>query len=107
MALLEDVLQAYPSAMIVQTHRPPLEVLVSSSSLHAKMFGAVSDRIDLPSIGAAQLELYKELLARNLASRLRMDGAKAGARSVYAIAQPFVRMFQADVAEVVPGNRLP
>jgi hypothetical protein len=34
--LIEDVVREYPDAIIIQTHRPPADVIASSASVHAR-----------------------------------------------------------------------
>jgi hypothetical protein len=48
---LQELIASYPDAMIVQTHREPLEVLGSVASLTATLRGAFSDSIDPTAIG--------------------------------------------------------
>lgn len=69
---LDALLEVYPEARIVQTHRDPYEVMASVSSLHCMMRGAFSDAIDPKSVGRQQVELWARLLARSMAVRDRL-----------------------------------
>ena len=51
MLAFDALLQTYPDAQIVQTHRDPLTVLASAASLTAVLHGAFTDWPDLPEIG--------------------------------------------------------
>jgi hypothetical protein len=59
---LSTVLDVYPDAKVAFTHRDPLAVLGSVSSLVAHLRWAHSDRVDLPSIGRYHAELYARSL---------------------------------------------
>lgn len=48
---LDTLLEVYPDARIVQTHRDPLKVVASLSSLVATLRSLASDRIDIREIG--------------------------------------------------------
>jgi hypothetical protein len=68
---LETLLEVYPDALLVQTHRDPLEVLASVSSLECTLRGAASDAIDPVEIGSEQVELWAGLLERGMQARRR------------------------------------
>lgn len=57
---LGQLLSFYPDAVVINTHRDPYDVLVSISSLSAKMDGIVTDRLDTAAIGQAQLNYWEE-----------------------------------------------
>ncbi len=59
---LSTVLDVYPDARVAVTHRDPLAVLGSVSSLVAHLRWAHSDRVDLPAIGRYHAELYARSL---------------------------------------------
>jgi hypothetical protein len=74
---LSTVLDVYPDAKVAFTHRDPLAVLGSVSSLVAHLRWAHSDRVDLPSIGRYHAELYARslnALATNPDPRLAEPG---------------------------------
>jgi hypothetical protein len=60
---LDALLDEYPDARIVQTHRDPLRVIASLASLVTYLRGMASDRVDAREIGAD----WTERLARGLA----------------------------------------
>ena len=51
MLAFDALLETYPDAQIVQTHRDPLTVLASAASLTAVLYGAFTDEPDLAEIG--------------------------------------------------------
>jgi len=55
---LPTLMETYPDATLVVTHRPPAEVLASVTSLICTLRSAFSDHIDPMAIGAYHLELY-------------------------------------------------
>jgi hypothetical protein len=59
---LPTILSVYPDARIVVTHRDPLTVLPSVSSLVATLRLAHSDAVDMPTIGRYHAELYGRYL---------------------------------------------
>jgi hypothetical protein len=61
---LPTLLRTYPDASIVVTHRDPLAVLASVTSLVATLRYAHSDAVDLADIGAYHAELYARGLDR-------------------------------------------
>jgi hypothetical protein len=72
---LDALLDVYPDAMIVQTHRDPVQVMASVSSLHCTMRGLASDSVDPHFVGRQQVELWSRLLARSMAVRDRVPDA--------------------------------
>jgi Sulfotransferase family len=71
---LDALLEVFPDAIIVQTHRSPLEVMGSVASLHCALRGAMSDSIDPCAVGRDQLELWSRVLPRAIAMRDRDPG---------------------------------
>ncbi len=74
---LSTILDVYPDAKVAFTHRDPLAVLGSVSSLVAHLRWAHSDRVDLPAIGRYHAELYARslnALATNPDPRLALPG---------------------------------
>jgi len=71
---IDALLDVYPDAMIVQTHRDPLEVMASVSSLECILRGAVSDDIDPHAVGRQQVALWSQILRRGTAARDRAKG---------------------------------
>jgi hypothetical protein len=64
-------LAEYPDAMIVQTHRDPLSVIPSVSSLEYAMRGVASDAVDSREIGHQQLRQWPLLLEQGIRARDR------------------------------------
>jgi hypothetical protein len=69
LATIDALLAVYPDAMIVQTHRDPLEVLASVSSLHCVLRSAASDAVDPLEVGREQVELWSRTLRRGMQQR--------------------------------------
>nr|WP_249420223.1 sulfotransferase [Rhabdothermincola salaria] len=59
---LDELFAVYPDARLVVTHRDPLKILPSVSSLVATLRWAHSDRVDLGEIGGYHAELYGRAL---------------------------------------------
>jgi len=68
MLALDRLLEAYPDARFLWTHRDPAEVLGSVCSLIAYTRSWVSDRVDA-DLGQQQVELWAEALRRAMAFR--------------------------------------
>ncbi len=66
---VESLLAEYPDAMIVQTHRDPLAVTPSVSSLEYSMRGIATDHNDPHVIGEQQTRLWSGFLDRCVATR--------------------------------------
>ncbi len=71
--LITRLLDVYPDAHIIQTHRDPVTVCTSISSLVAMLRGVGSDAIDLKAIGRQQLDWWEKLLNRSLEQRRQLD----------------------------------
>jgi hypothetical protein len=69
MLALDSLVEAYPRARFLWTHRDPSEVLGSVCSLVAYTRSWVSDRDDSATLGAEQAELWVEALSRAMAFR--------------------------------------
>ncbi len=72
---LDALLDVYPDAMIVQTHRDPVEVMASVSSLHCALRSLASDAVDPRTVGRQQVELWSRLMTRAISMRDRVAGA--------------------------------
>jgi hypothetical protein len=68
---IETLLQVYPDARIVHTHRDPIKVCASVASLTAMLRGAGTDHIDLHAIGRQQLDWWAKLVNQALDQRKR------------------------------------
>jgi hypothetical protein len=70
--LLETLLDVFPDARIVHTHRDPVEVCASVASLTATLRGAATDAIDLKAIGKQQVRWWAKLIGKSLDQRKRL-----------------------------------
>lgn len=66
---LDALLEVFPDALLVQTHRDPAAVLASVSSLMTTIRGAMSDTVDAFAVGREQLEAWTWGMARTMAVR--------------------------------------
>jgi len=74
---IDALLGEYPDALIVQTHRDPLEVIPSVASLEYTMRCAASDAVDPVAIGEQQLRMWSQQLEQGMSARERRP-ANAG-----------------------------
>jgi hypothetical protein len=72
LAVIEDLLKAYPDACIIHTHRDPLDVMPSLASLSYTLRVLNSDHADPLLVGRQQADLWEGNLKRALRGR---DGA--------------------------------
>jgi hypothetical protein len=70
--LIETLLDVFPDARIVHTHRDPIKVCASAASLTATLRGASTDTIDLHEIGRQQLDWWAKLIGKSLEQRKRL-----------------------------------
>jgi len=70
--LIETLLDVFPDARIVHTHRDPIKVCASVASLTATLRGASTDTIDLHEIGRQQLDWWAKLIGSSLEQRRRL-----------------------------------
>jgi hypothetical protein len=61
---LDTLLEVFPDACIVMTHRDPVQAVTSYCSLSAVLCGIGSERVDLRAIGATWPRVWAEGLAR-------------------------------------------
>lgn len=73
---LDSLLEAFPDACIVQTHRNPLQVLPSLCRLSAAFRGIVSDRVDLRRLGDQYTEAMVRGTDRAMRARASADPAR-------------------------------
>ncbi len=71
--LIRELLDVYPDANIIHTHRDPIAVCTSISSMVAMLRGVGSDAIDLKVIGKQQLDWWEKLLGRSLDQRKQLE----------------------------------
>lgn len=77
---LDALLDAYPDAVIVQTHRHPAEVMASTASLHAVLRSAYSDDIQPTAIGAEILRHFSRAIEQ--ATRVRAQRPRDAQRFI-------------------------
>ena len=73
---LEILLEIYPDACIVQTHRDPARVLPSVCSLVAGWRGIYEDSVDRRGLGHWQLDMYAGMVGHAMAVRDASDRAR-------------------------------
>jgi hypothetical protein len=73
LAHLHVLLETYPDACIVQTHRDPSRVLPSLCSLVANWRGIYEDGVDVRTVARWQVEMWAERLEHALAVRARLE----------------------------------
>lgn len=69
---LDTLLDVFPDALLVQTHRDPTTVLASVSSLMFHFRSAMSDDVDPHEVGRDQLDAWSWALDRTMAARERL-----------------------------------
>ena len=72
MLSLDALLEIYPDARFVMTHRDPSKVLGSVCSLISKLRTLTSERREPLAVGAEQLDLWAEALARAIRFREKL-----------------------------------
>lgn len=72
---VDTILDTYPDALMVQTHRDPLKVLASACSLLSTLRGAFSDIIDPLQIGEEESAFYSTILSRGTTARQSLENA--------------------------------
>jgi hypothetical protein len=73
LAYLDQLVAQYPDAALVWTHRDPMSVIGSLSSLSCTLRSAMSDQIDPVKTGKHESEYFAGLLARGVAQREAMQ----------------------------------
>jgi hypothetical protein len=66
---METLFETYPDALVVQTHREPLEVLPSAASLTTTLRSIFSDHVDPAAIGREMTTYWEEALEKLLDAR--------------------------------------
>lgn len=72
LAYLDTLINQYPDAAIVQTHRAPMDVLASISSLSCTLHSAFSDDIDLNATAQAEVDYFSKMLKQGMQKRAAM-----------------------------------
>jgi hypothetical protein len=71
LAAIDDLLEVYPDARIIHTHRNPVDVMPSLASLSYALRGISTDALDPHFVGRQQTELWAGHLERALLARER------------------------------------
>jgi len=71
LAVIDELLEVYPDARIIHTHRDPVDVMPSLASLSYALRGISTDVIDPHFVGRQQTELWADHLERALRARER------------------------------------
>ncbi|MFK7896733.1 MAG: sulfotransferase [Myxococcota bacterium] len=66
---IPQIVEAFPDAMIVQTHRDPLETTPSIASLYSSTWRTTTDAVDQKLVGEQCLELWSWGIGKCLADR--------------------------------------
>jgi hypothetical protein len=72
---VETLLQTVPEALLIQTHRDPVEATVSLASLFYSVHNRMTERLDVRRMTEAILSFHEHQIARNLATRDSHPGA--------------------------------
>ncbi len=80
---IDALLEVYPDALLVQTHRDPLRVIPSVASLELHMRRVGCDEVDLHALGRQQLEVWRRLLEQGMAVRERLHARAGGIADVH------------------------
>jgi hypothetical protein len=70
---IDTLLDVFPDARIIQTHRDPVDVCASVASLTAALRGISTDAIDLEAIGRQQIDWWAKLIDKSLEQRKRLE----------------------------------
>ncbi|MDX1510535.1 MAG: sulfotransferase [Nitriliruptorales bacterium] len=73
---LDTLLEVFPDALIVQTHRNPSTVMASVSSLMYALRSAVSDHVDPHEVGRDQLDTWTWGLERTMEARKKLPAER-------------------------------
>ncbi len=72
---IEALLQTLPGALLIQTHRDPVEATVSLASLFYSAHNKMTERLDVRRMTETILSFHEHQIARNLAARDAHPGA--------------------------------
>jgi hypothetical protein len=67
---MDALFETYPDALVVQTHREPLEVLPSAASLTTVLRRIFSDSVDPAAIGHEMMKYWEEALEKFFEARM-------------------------------------
>ena len=80
---LESLLDVYPDARIIQTHRDPLKVIGSVASLDTVLRGVFSDEIDPQAIGMEAVEQWADAARHTIKAREQVGSGQDRFWDVY------------------------
>jgi len=83
LAVIEDLVEVYPDARIVHTHRDPVDVMPSAASLSWTLRGMSTDVLDPHVVGRQQAEVWAENLRRAVRARERLRARERQFFDVY------------------------
>ncbi len=69
---IESLIRAYPDALIINTHRDPVDTVTSTSSLYAVFRSTFSDDVNPAEVGAQQVEILSDWFRRVIDARSRL-----------------------------------
>ena len=69
---IDNVLETFPGAVFIQTHRDPVDTVPSSASMYGALWGLGQDEVDYETIGRQTVRRFSWALRRNLESRDRL-----------------------------------
>lgn len=72
LGFLDLLLETFPGACMIQTHRDPLETIPSVASMYYALWGLATEKPDALEVGRQCLERYAGALRRCLAARDRL-----------------------------------
>jgi hypothetical protein len=67
---MDALFETYPDALVVQTHREPLEVLPSAASLTTVLRSIFSDSVDPAAIGHEMMKYWEDALEKFFEARM-------------------------------------
>ncbi len=70
--VMDQLLEVYPDACIIHTHRDPMKVLTSVSSLNYTLRGIGMDELDPKEVGPDQLDMWESYLNRAIDVREKL-----------------------------------
>lgn len=117
---IDAVVEIFPAAKIIMTHRDPLQIVPSWASMEYSLYAMVSDEVTREEVGAFWLNRLAELLDNFVAERARVGGRNfIDVRYTEQLAEPIVigqqvleragikvtREMEASMAEWIELNR--
>ena len=73
---LDTLLEVFPDASVIMTHRDPTQVIPSLCSLAAGFRGILTDRVDLRRLGSEFVEALPKGPERAIAAREKLDSSR-------------------------------